>query len=336
MPDQTCAVWYGGSELRVEQRPVPPLGPTEALVEIALCGICGTDVHILDGEFPMYAPPRVLGHEFSGTVREVGSLVTAVKSGDRVVADPSVGCGACFFCRERLPYMCPNRQSFHGGFSEYTVAPQSALYPIPESVSLRAAALTEPLSCGLHAVMSAGVQPGDTVGIVGAGIIGLLLLQLVRRVGAARVLVSDLSPHRREIALRLGASEAVDPAVEDVVATAREITAGRGVDVAFEAVGSVPTVRDCLALPRRGGTAMVVGVAPPSAEVSIRPYDLFERELTIKGSFIRTYEFRRTVELLPSLELESLITDEFPLVDVADAIAHVRRREGIKTALRPH
>ncbi|HET6318955.1 MAG TPA: zinc-binding dehydrogenase [Chloroflexota bacterium] len=334
--EQTCAVWYGGSELRVERRPLDALGPTQVLVEVALCGVCGTDVHILDGEFPMYNPPRVLGHEFSGTVRAVGLSVTRVAVGDPVAVEPSLPCGVCFFCHESLPYMCASRTSFHGGFGEYTIAPEGALFPLPAGVSLDAAALSEPLSCCVHTINRAALRVGDRVAIIGAGIIGLLLLQLARRAGAARILVSDPAEHRRETAVHLGADLAVDPTSTDVAAAARDLTGGIGADVALEAVGSARTVQDALSVVRRGGTVVVMGVAPPSAEVAIRPYDLFDRELTIKGAFIRAFEFRRTVELLPLLELESLITDTFSIDQAPRAIENVRARRGIKTAIRPH
>jgi L-iditol 2-dehydrogenase len=334
--EQTCAVWYGGPELRVERRALEPLGPTQALVEIALCGVCGTDVHILDGEFPLYKPPRVLGHEYSGTVRAIGSAVTRVAVGDRVAIDPSLACGACFYCRESLPYMCPNRQSVHGGFGEYTVAPEGTIFPLPQGVSLEAAALSEPLSCCLHTINRAEIRAGDRVAIIGAGIIGLLLLQLARRRGAARILVSDPAPQRRETALRLGADVAIDPVTTDVVAATRDLTQGFGADVALEAVGSARTVEDAINVARRGGTVVAMGVPPPAAELPIRLYDvLFDKELTIRGSFIRAFEFRRTVELLPLLELEPLITDIFPLDDAPNAIENVRARRGIKTAIRP-
>jgi 2-desacetyl-2-hydroxyethyl bacteriochlorophyllide A dehydrogenase len=333
--EQTCAVWHGGADLRIERMPVRSPGPQEVLVEVALCGVCGTDIHILDGEFPMYNPPRVLGHEFSGTVRGVGSLVTSVAVGDRVAVEPSVPCGACFFCQESLPYMCAQRTSFHGGFGEYTVGPAAAMFPLPAGVSLEAAALSEPLSCCLHTINRAALRQGDRVAIVGAGVIGLLLVQLARRAGASRILVSDPAAHRREHALRLGADVAVDPTATDVVAAGRDMTGGIGVDVALEAVGSVQTVRDCIALPRRGGTAVVMGVASPTAEVALKPYELFDRELTIRGSFIRAYEFRRTIELLPLLELEPLISDVFPLSRAMDALDNVRARRGVKTAIKP-
>jgi L-iditol 2-dehydrogenase len=333
--EQTCALWYGVGDLRVERKHIPPLSARDALVEIALCGVCGTDVHILDGEFPMYNPPRVLGHEYSGVVRAIGSDVTRVAVGDRVAVDPSVACGSCFFCIEALPYMCPNRTSVHGGFGEYTIAPEATLFRIPDGVSLDAAALSEPLSCCLHTINRAEIRQGDRVAIIGAGVIGLLLLQLARRAGASRILVSDPTPHRRDVALRLGADVAIDPTSSDLPAASRELTAGIGVDVALEAVGSAVTVRDALSVARRGGTVVVMGVAPPGAEVAIRPYDLFERELTIKGAYIRTFEFRRTIEMLPLLELEPLITETFPLSQAPQAIENVRARRGIKTAIRP-
>jgi L-iditol 2-dehydrogenase len=333
--EQTCAVWYGGSDLRIERRTVGQLGPREVLVEIALCGVCGTDVHILDGEFPMYNPPRVLGHEYSGVVRAVGSDVTRVAVDDPVAVEPGLPCGVCFFCHESLPYMCPNRASFHGGFGEYTIAPEGALFPLPAGVSLEAAALSEPLSCCLHTINRAAIRPGDRVAIVGAGIIGLLLLQLARHAGASRVLVSDPTSHRREMAQRLGADVVIDPLSTDVAEASRDLTAGIGVDVALEAVGSPQTVRDALSMVRRAGTVVVMGVASPAAELTIRPYELFDRELTIKGSYIRAHEFRRTVELLPLLELESLITETFPISEAVEAIDNVRNRRGIKTVIRP-
>ncbi len=333
--DQLCAVWYGGTDFRVERRPIPAIGPSEVLLEVALCGVCGSDVHIVAGEFPMYDFPRVLGHEYSGTVRAVGRDVRSVKPGDAVVIDPSTSCGGCFFCREGLPLLCVNRSLHHGGMGQYTTAPEQAVYVLPAGVTLEAAALAEPLSCALHAVSLAGVRPGDRVAIVGAGAIGLLLLQLARKAGATRLLVSDPTPERRQMARRLGADVLVDPGSEDLFEAARRMTDGIGVDAAIEAVGSGATVADCIALPRRGGTAVLMGVAGPHVEVPIRPYNVYERELTIRGAFIRSYEFRRAVELLPHLELQGLITDRFPLSQAPDALENVRQRRGIKTAIVP-
>lgn len=334
--EQLCAVWYGKHDLRLERRAVPALAARDVLVEVALCGVCGTDVHIVDGEYPLVKPPRVLGHEFSGTVRGVGTGVTTVQPGDRVAVDPTVSCGGCFYCREGLPLMCDNRVSHHGGLGEFVVLPEQTVYPLPASVSLEVAALAEPLSCCLHTIDRAGIKPGDKVGVVGAGTIGLMLLQLARRAGATRILVSEPSPAKREMAQRLGADVVVDPLHEDLQAAAREMSGGRGVDIALEAVGARQTVVDAIALPRRGGTVVLMGVAAPTTEVPLRPFDLFERELTIRGAYIREFDFQRTVELLPLLELQSLITDRFPLSSAVEAVANVKAGHGIKTVVEPH
>jgi len=333
--EQLCAVWYGKHDLRVERRAVPELGVRDVLVEVALCGVCGTDVHILEGEYPLVKPPRVLGHEFSGTVRGVGSSVINVQAGDRVAIEPSLSCGACFYCHAGLPYMCDNRVPHHGGLGEFVVLPEQTVFPLPASVSLEVAALAEPLSCCLHTVDLSGIRPGDRVAVVGAGTIGLMLLQLARRAGATRILVSEPSPAKREIAQRLGADVLVDPLHEDVQTAARAMSGGRGVDVALEAVGARQTVMDAIALPRRGGTVVLMGVASPTTEVPLRPFDLFERELTIKSAYIREFEFQRTVELLPYLELQSLITDRFPLSSAPAAVENVKAGRCIKTVVEP-
>ncbi|MDQ6673276.1 MAG: zinc-dependent alcohol dehydrogenase family protein [Chloroflexota bacterium] len=333
--EQLCAVWYGKHDLRLERRRVPELGPRDVLVEVALCGVCGTDVLILEGEYPLVKPPRVLGHEFSGTVRDVGSSVSNVKTGDPVAIEPSVSCGACFYCHQGLVYMCDNRATHHGGLGELVVLPEQTVYPLPAGVSLEVAALAEPLSCCLHTVDLSGIRPGDRVAVVGAGTIGLMLLQLARRAGATRILVSEPSAAKREIAQRLGADVVVDPLHQDVQAAAREMCGGRGVDVAIEAVGARQTVMDAIALPRRGGTVVLMGVAAPTTEVPLRPFDIFERELTIKGAYIREFEFQRTVELLSHLELDGLITDRFPLSNAAAAVEHVKSGQGIKTVVEP-
>jgi L-iditol 2-dehydrogenase len=215
------------------------------------------------------------------------------------------------------------------------VLPEQTVYALPTGVSLEVAALAEPMSCCLHTIDLAGIRPGDRVAVVGAGTIGLILLQLARRAGATRILVSEPSPAKREIARRLGADVLVDPLHEDLQAAANQMCGGRGVDVAIEAVGARQTVMDAIALPRRGGTVVLMGVASPTTEVPLRPFDMFERELTIKGAWIREFEFQRTVEMLPLLELQSLITDRFPLSKAPEAVENVKSGHGIKTVVEP-
>lgn len=325
-----CAVWYGLHDLRIEDRPIPDPGPEEVLVQMAACGVCGTDVHIMDGEFPIFQPPRIIGHESAGTVVAVGSRVTNVRVGDRVAVAPSVSCKKCFHCWEGQELLCSRRTLHPGGFAEYLPVPEEAVFPLPEGISWEVAALAEPLACCLHAVTLAGVRPGDRVAVVGAGAIGLMVLQLVRHAGAGLAVVSDPVPERRALAERLGADLTLDPRGVDPVQATRDLTAGIGVDVAIECVGSAVTAQTAIALPRRGGTVVIMGVAPTQAEISIRPYDIYERQLTIKGSFIRQYNFRRTVSLLPRLNLAPIVTHHFPIERTAEAIEGVRNRLGVK------
>jgi threonine dehydrogenase-like Zn-dependent dehydrogenase len=324
------AVWYGTQDLRLEERPLPAVGPTDVLVDIVGCGVCATDLHLLDGSIRLYDPPKVLGHEIGGVVRSVGDAVWHVQPGDGVALDTSVPCHTCFFCREGQPFMCPRRVSVAAGFADCTVVPASVVHKLPAGVPAALGALAEPLSCALHAVERAGIRPADTVAIVGAGALGLLCLAAARLEGATQVIVSDLDATRRELAERLGATRTVDPASDDMTEVVRYATDGRGADVAFEAVGAQVTLEQAFALPRQGGTLVQVSVPPNSARFSLPTYELFARELTIKGSFIRTTEFRRAVELLGVLDLAPLVTQRFPLREVHTAVEAARGRQGIR------
>jgi 2-desacetyl-2-hydroxyethyl bacteriochlorophyllide A dehydrogenase len=321
------AVWYGTGDLRLEPRALQPLGPSDVLVEVVSCGVCATDLHLLDGSISLYPPPKVLGHEIAGIVRAVGERVINAEPGDSVALDTNVPCNACFFCREGKPFMCPNRVSVSAGFSEYNVVPASVVYKLPPGVETEMGALAEPLSCAIHAVERGEVRPADTVGIVGAGALGLLVLAVARLKGATHTIISDLDRGRRELALRLGASRVVDPSSEDLLSVVRELTDGRGVDCAFEAVGAQATLEQAFELPRKGGTLVQVSVPPTSARLSLPTYELFARELTIRGSFVRTTEFRRAVELLATLDLSPLVTHRFPLRDIHAAIEAARSRQ---------
>ena len=332
----TCAVWHGVNDLRLEDRPVQEPQGREVLIRVAACGVCGTDLHLLDGSVPLYRPPRVLGHEIAGTVLAVGSECKSVGMGDRVAVDPSLSCGACFFCREAQPYFCADRTPVIGGFGQYLMAPEQTVYRLPDGLPLQHGALAEPLSCCLHALERASLDAGGTVAVIGAGTIGLLMLQLARRSGAALVAVSEPNPQRRGLALRLGADLAINPLVEDVSERLLEATDGIGVDCAFEAAGAAETVALSLSLPRRGGSVVLVGVAPANAEITVRPYDLFERELTVSASFIRGHEFRRAVALLPVLDIESLLGRRFPLTRIHDAFSAAASQRGVKTLVMPN
>ena len=331
LPTRTLsAVWYGTGDLRLEELPLAAMGPSDVMVDVVGCGICATDLHLLDGSISLYQPPKVLGHEVGGVVRSVGAAVRHVTPGDAVALDTSVACKTCFHCREARPFMCPNRLAVGAGFSEHNVVPASVVYKLPPGVPPFMGALAEPLSCAIHAVERGELRPADSVAIIGGGALGLLVLVVARLSGATQVVVSDLDGTRREMARRLGATRVVDPGSEDLLSVAREMTDGRGVDCAFEAVGTQATIEQAFELPRQGGTLVQVSVPPKSARPALPAYELFARELTIRGSYIRTTEFRRAVDLLGSLDLSPLITRRFPLTQIDQAIEAARAREGIR------
>jgi len=247
-----------------------------------------------------------------------------------VALDTSVPCNTCFYCREARPFMCPNRISVAAGFSEVNVVPASVVYKLPAGLPPEMGALAEPLSCAMHAVHRGEIRPADRVAIVGAGALGLLVLSMARLSGATHVIVSDPDTSRRELAKRLGATRTVDPLQEDLLGVVREMTEGRGVDCAFEAVGAQATLEQAFELPRKGGTLVQVSVPPLTARPVLKAYELFSRELTIRGSFVRTTEFRRAVDLLGTLDLAPLITQRFPLREIDRAINAARTRAGIR------
>ncbi len=327
-----AGIWYGRADLRVEPQVVGAARPGRAIVRMLASGVCGSDVHAVHGDFNLWTPPVILGHEGVGIVEELGEGIAPAAVGQLVAVCPSVSCGVCYHCREGEELLCSHRSAHLGAFADYGDVPLAALYPLPAGVSWRAGIFTEPLSAALHAITLADIKPGEWVGIVGGGAVGMLLLQLAHQSGA-NVLLSEPEPQRREIARRLGAEVVVDPRADDVVAAAFEATGGIGMDRVVEAVGRPATVQQAMQMTRRGGTVVVMGVADRSSEIPIRPYDLYERQLTLRGSFIRNFDFQRAVRLLGRLELESLVTAEFGLEQLNEAIDTVAAGKGLKTVV---
>jgi 2-desacetyl-2-hydroxyethyl bacteriochlorophyllide A dehydrogenase len=331
-----AAVWHGGSRLELESWDLPELGADDVLVEISACGLCGSDLHVLDDGFPGLEPPVVLGHEPSGTVAAVGSRVDGFAAGDVVTWEPNVVCGECFQCREGEDVnLCEHKLRVSGSFADRTVVPRRALHHLPPGCSREEAIMAEPLSCALYAFERAGLRLGQSVAIIGSGTIGLLLLLLARRAGAGSILVSDPNARKRAVARQLGADEVVDPVREDLGEAGIGLTGGRGFDCAFEAVGRPRAVEDALRLCRPGGHAVLVGASQPDETAALDLVSLQRRDLTVSACWVRRYSFQRAVALLPSLPLAGLLTHEVPLHSVGEAIRLLREGEAIKVAVIP-
>src|SRR6201995_1157593 len=328
LPDtMTAGAFHGPNDLLIEEVPVPVAGAGEVIVKVDVCGICGTDVHILRGHFPVPNLPLIPGHEFSGRVAQIGSGVEWLSLDDFVTADINTGCDRCYYCRHQLRMFCPqlSQIGFHrnGAFAEYVKAPAAAVYQLPDDMSPEHAAYVEPLACAVHGQERADLRPGSTVVIIGGGPMGLVHIQLSRLRGATRIIATELNPTRRAKAAALGADIVVDPATDDAVAVVRELTEGRGADCVIEAVGSVRTYRDAFDMVRVGGTVVAYGAAPSDQELALRPFDIYSKELTIVGSYAGTYAtWPDAIELIRAgrFDPDQIISNVVPLADLVDGI----------------
>lgn len=344
LPDtMTAAVFHSPNDLRIEEVPVPVAGPGEVIIKVNVCGICGTDVHILRGHFPVPNLPLIPGHEFSGRVAQIGSGVERLSLDDFVTADINTGCDRCYYCRHQLRMFCPQLSQIgvhrDGAFAEYVKAPAAAVYQLPDDMSPEHAAYVEPLACAVHGQERADLRSGSTVVIIGAGPMGLVHIQLSRLRGATRIIATELNPTRRAKAAELGADVVLDPGKDDAVAIVRELTEGRGADCVIEAVGSVRTYRDAFDMVRVGGTVVAYGAAPSDQELTLRPFDIYSKELTIVGSYAGTYAtWPDAIELIRAgrFDPDRIISNVVPLADLVRGIeAAESDKDVIKTQVRP-
>ncbi|MEY9212873.1 zinc-dependent alcohol dehydrogenase family protein [Thermobifida halotolerans] len=311
----------------------PTPGPREVVVEVSGVGICGTDLHILDGEFAPTPYPIVPGHEFAGTVAAVGSAVTELTVGDRVAVDPSLYCGECHFCGIGRGNLCERWNAIGvtkpGASAEFCLAPVANCYRLPDSVSLEHAALVEPLSCAVHGFDLLPGRVGEHYLIYGAGTMGLMMAQLARFAGAASVSVVDLNTDRLAVATGLGA---------DATATnAGELERPEGWEVVIDCTGAVPAIEDGLSRVRRGGTFQVFGVTASDAVASFSPFHVYNNEITVVGSMAVLHSFGRAVELLAKgvIDPTVMISHRFGLDAYETAIDHFRRGSGRKLQVQP-
>ena len=336
----TAAVLYGPGDLRVETRPVPPVDLNDVAINVAFCGICGTDLHYWDGWtfdawLPNYDQPWVMGHEFTGTVEAVGEAVDAFAVGDRVVVEPKTPCHTCALCRKGLLNFCTGTRGLTrgGAWAEYTVVDHRNVVPVPDGLDASLVALTEPLGCVLRGFDRIHVSAGDSIFVAGAGPIGLMAVQLAKHTGAARVLVSEPHASRRKLVETLGADAIFDPMTDDVPAAVRDLTRGLGADICIEAAGANPAFQACIDSARDSGTILVLSLANPTVTFDLRPYDLFSHELRIVGSNTRLNTFERALDLVPRLDLKPIVTEVLPLGQAEAAVRRAKAGEGGKIVL---
>ena len=329
-----------------KEMPLPEIGVEEVLIAVKACGICGSDVHGMDGSSGRRIPPLIMGHEASGVIEKLGAKVTGWEIGDRVTFDSTVYCGECYFCRRGEINLCDDRQVLgvscedyrrHGAFAEYVAVPQHILYRLGETISFEQAAMVEPLSVAVHAVERTLISSNDTAVVVGAGMIGLLVVQALRAAGCGQVIAVDIDAQRLELAGKLGAEVGLNSKTDDVVGEILQRTNDRGADVAFEVVGISASMQTALASLRKGGSLTLVGNITP--EVTLPLQAVVTREMTLTGSCASQGEYPACLELMArgTIDVDTLMSATVPLAEGAEWFKRLYdNQEGLmKVILQP-
>ena len=326
------------NRLVLKDTPIPAYGAGEVLVGVRACGICGSDVHGVDGSTGRRLPPIVMGHEAAGVVAEVGEGVTGWSVGERVTFDSTVYCGRCRFCRAGRVNLCEDRRVLgvscedyrcDGAFAEYVAVPERILYRLPDGLSFEQAAMIEALSIAVHAVNRAGqVGPTTTALVVGAGVIGNLVIQVLKARGCGRVIAADIQPGRIEMALEAGADEALDARAADVAGELMRLTGERGADVSFEVVGTAATLDAAMKAAGKGAVVVLVGNFSPTVEFPL--VWAVTRELDIRGSCASSGEYPECLELISTgrVDVDCLTSAVAPLEEGPEWFARLAAGEG--------
>ena len=308
-----AAVLTDKMNMEIQELPLPAPLDHEVIVKVKACGICGTDQHIYHGQ-PGSAEvqfPIVLGHELSGEVVQVGKNVTQFTVGNRVSIDPNMYCGTCDYCRGNRVHLCDNLQAIgvtrNGGMGEYCAVPAANCYTLPDELSYEEGAMIEPLGCVLHGFNQIKVWPGASVLIIGGGYIGLMMLQVAKMYGTSPLIVSEPDVTKHELATQLGATDAVIP---------EELERRKdGFDVVIECVGRKESMTQAVKMAKKGGTVLLFGVSAPNTKIEVQPFDIFSKELTIKGSFINPHTHDLAISLVQQgkIQIKPLLSHQFTM-----------------------
>jgi len=334
------AVYHGPGKIELEDWPVPEAGSDGIVVKVKVSMVCGTDVKTFKRGHPMFKPPTVPGHEFSGEVVAVGESVSSVSVGDRVTVAPFINDSVCFYCKSGVAELCTSRRLLsNGSFSEFIRLDEDyakhGLVKLGPDVSWEDGALTEPLACALNAIEDMSIQPGDTVAVVGAGPMGLLNALIAKDLCGARVVIVEVDAQRRSRADSFG-FETVDPAERNPVEAVRSMTGGRGVDQVILAAGAVAAVPEAMELSRPGGRVMLFGGFPQGQTVAIDPNLIHYKQVTLLGgSGFAPEHFFRAGELINSraFNLSQMVSHRFPLDHIVEALGVAATPESVKVAI---
>ena len=300
--------------LAVSESEKPKASVGKCVIKVLACGICGTDRHIYKGEYPS-GKPVILGHEFGGVIEEVGAG-SKFKVGQVVSIDPNIVCGKCSDCLAGRTAFCPELTALgvdiNGGLAEFVLTPDTQIYPVKDGLNPLHLAFIEPLACSIRGLDLAGLKGGESVAVLGGGVIGLLVVQLAKIAGASEIVLVTRQKFRREVALQIGATKVVDPKTEDVEQIIKNM------DVTFECAGAVETFKQAQVITRRGGSVIVLGLTAADTDLEINPFSIVVNELRIQGSFLNPLTQARAAELVGSgkLNLDILLSKVVNLEEV--------------------
>ena len=338
------AVVYTGKEQYIlKDVPMPKYNDNQVLIRVKACGFCKTDLHIHKGEF-MAKFPLIPGHEFGGIVKGVGSKVKEFKVGDRVAANNWILCGKCYYCKEDKPLFCENPYAMGvngpGGFAEYVVVNENMAFHIKDNLSFDEVALIEPTACAIHGIDVIDVQCGDEVLLFGAGPTGIILAQLIKNCGAVNVVVAAPTKLKLDLIEKLGVGKTILIDRNDKKKNETMIKAmyPQGFDIVVDATGSAEVVEQCIKFTKRGAKVVIYGVCDVEDKITLRPYEIFEKELKIIGSYCQTHCVGRAVKYLENgiIKVDKLITNKYSLDDYDKALKTVIGDSGkIKVILNP-
>lgn len=336
------AVFYGKHDLRVEEYKMPEPGPRDVLIQVKACGVCGTDVHIYEGDKGAadVTPPTILGHEFSGVIARVGEEVSNFKVGDRVCIDPNCYCGACEACRNGVAHYCEHMIGYgttvNGGFAEYCTVDERQVYKLGKHTTFEQGAMTEPVACCLHGIDLCEIRPGHQVAVIGGGMIGLLMIQLAELAGAAKVALLEPVGKKREIGSKLGADICIDPLHENVKDRLKE-EGMTWINTVIECVGLPTTIEQAIEIAGNKAVVMMFGLTKPEDTVSVKPFQIFKKELELKASYINPYTQKRALDLIDSgrLDVSSMVYEVCGLDKLEDILRQPELRALGKYIISP-
>lgn len=314
------------NNLIYEDVPEPTIGDQDVLVKVKACGICGSDIHGMDGSSGRRIPPIVMGHEAAGLVARVGKDVKDAKEGDRVTFDSTLFCGECFYCMQGQINLCDRRRVLgvscdeyrqNGAFAEYAAIPSRILYPLPPELTFHRAAMVEPVSIAFHAVNLTPIVLNETAVVVGAGMIGLLVIQTLRAAGCGKIIAVDIEQDKLDLAVRFGADFTLKAGSADIPAEVLRITGGRGADIAIDAVGKSVSLDTALSSLKKGGSLTVIGNLDPKVDLPLQK--LVTRQITLRGSCASSGEYPACLEMIARgvIDVDVLISRVAPLSEGA-------------------